>query len=108
MSDTNYCVVVTTAATSEDAKTIASALLDAKLAACIQVLDISSYYCWEGKTCNDAEKLLLIKARANLYPEIEECIVRVHTYDVPEIIQLPIEGGLQAYLTWIDDVSRTG
>ena len=54
----------------------------------------------------DNELLLLIKAKAGLYKEIEECITANHSYDIPEIIELPIRHGLEKYFSWIEDVSR--
>ncbi len=104
--DDTYCIVTTTTATQEEADIIASALLSAKLAACVQIVDIQSHYSWKDEILNEPEKLLLIKAKTDLYPEIQKHISAIHTYTVPEIVKLPIEDGLPAYLAWIDDVSR--
>jgi periplasmic divalent cation tolerance protein len=103
MSDTKYTVVITTTANREDAEIVARSLLEQKLAACVQLLPIHSFYMWEGAAKSENEVLLFIKTRANIYHEVEEAIVKVHKYKTPEIIQLPIVTGLPAYLSWISD-----
>ncbi len=101
----NYSLVVTTTATKEEARTIASALLEQKLAACVQLQEIESLYSWEGKTQNENEILLLIKAPKAKYSDIEQAIKQIHTYKTPEIILIPIENGSAEYLRWIDEVT---
>jgi periplasmic divalent cation tolerance protein len=76
------------------------------LVACIQIFSINSFYSWKGEICNDNEVILLIKCNQKHYTEIEETIVKNHTYELPEIILLPINGGLNRYLGWIDEVSK--
>ncbi|MGH7866362.1 MAG: divalent-cation tolerance protein CutA [Candidatus Dormibacteraceae bacterium] len=102
---TKYCAVITTAASKDDAKEIAKTLLEAKLAACIQLLSIDSLYTWKGELAEEAEILLLIKTRSDLYEDLEKAIRAVHKYETPEIIQLPIEHGFSEYLSWIDEVT---
>lgn len=101
-----YSVVLTTCSNLEEAKIIINALLTKKMAACIQTFPINSYYSWKGEICNDAELLLLIKCSSKHYKEIETIILNNHSYELPEIIQIPIEEGLDGYLKWIDEVSR--
>lgn len=101
-----YCVVLTTFEKREDAETMARLLLEKRLAACIQVMPITSYYEWEKKICNDDELLMLIKSRSGLYELIEKTISDNHPYDVPEIIRLPVEAGLTGYLNWISEVTE--
>lgn len=103
--ESSYAVVITTASSSEEAEKIAMALLERKLAACIQVTEIKSYYFWENKVNADPEQLLLIKCKAADYAAIESCIGEVHSYDVPEIVQLPITAGSSSYLKWITEVT---
>ena len=79
-----------------------AALLERQLAACVQVLPISSYYRWKGEINCDAEKLVLIKTRQSLYSQVEAAILETHAYETPEIIQLPVEAGSLAYLNWIN------
>jgi periplasmic divalent cation tolerance protein len=96
---------MTTCPTAEDAELLASRLLDQKLAACIQVLDITSRYTWQGKTTSEPEKLLLIKTRLSLYSKVEAAILAGHRYEVPEVTCIPIEAGSVSYLGWIADVT---
>jgi len=101
-----YSVVITTCSNDEEVRKITSALLEKKIAACIQAFPISSYYTWKGEVCNENEIALLIKCNQNHYAEIETVILKTHSYDLPEIILLPINNGLDKYLSWIDEVSR--
>lgn len=104
--DKEYCIVVTTVSTREEADAVASSLLQEKLAACIQIIDITSYYRWDEEIHNEPEKLLFIKAKEGLYSDIQNHIAAMHSYKVPEIIKLSIEDGLPSYLAWIGESSR--
>ncbi|MBI2865705.1 MAG: divalent-cation tolerance protein CutA [Chloroflexi bacterium] len=84
---------------------LCSEILDRRLGACIQILDITSWYVWQGKRETEPEKLLLIKTRADLYAEIEATLSAVHPYETPEIISVPIATGTAGYLAWIDQVT---
>ncbi len=102
-----YCVILTTCGSQEEADAIATGLVEARLAACVQQSPIHSTYRWEGKVLKDEELLLLIKTRTDLYDQIESWIKTHHSYDVPEIVLLPIETGLDEYLGWVtDETSR--
>ncbi|MHB8146685.1 MAG: divalent-cation tolerance protein CutA [Vulcanimicrobiaceae bacterium] len=101
-----YNVVITTAANAGDAETLARLLLEKKLAACVQVYPIKSYYTWKGDVKSDDEHILLVKAKAADYSTIEATIKDKSTYDVPEVVQVPITNGSSAYLAWIDEVTR--
>lgn len=101
-----YCVTLTTCGSQEQARELAARILRERLAACIQLLDIFSLYEWEDAVQQDPEVLMLIKTRTQCYPDLEQFITAHHPYEVPEIIRLPIEGGLPAYLGWIDTVTR--
>jgi len=103
--DTQYAMIVNTCPNEETAKKIANILLEKKLAACIQLFPINSFYSWKGEICNDNEIILFIKCRQSSYTAIEEAIIANHPYEVPEIIMLPVIGGFNKYLDWIDDVS---
>jgi periplasmic divalent cation tolerance protein len=100
-----YCVVITTTETKEDAKAIAKSLLEAKLAACVQLSPIDSLYTWKGEMAEESEVLLLIKTREDLFSRVEESIKSNHKYETPEIIQVPIEAGSKEYLSWINEVT---
>lgn len=88
---------------SGTAEKIAAALVEERLAACVQVLPgVRSYFRWEGKADNAAECLLLIKTTAARYPAAERRIRQLHPYELPEIIAVPISVGLPEYLRWVD------
>jgi periplasmic divalent cation tolerance protein len=107
MSETNgYCMILTTCPNMEEARELASGLIEERLAACVQFTGITSCYEWKGTVNMDSEQLMLIKAKARLYSDIEDFITRNHSYEVPEIVKIPIERGLISYLNWIDEVSR--
>jgi periplasmic divalent cation tolerance protein len=101
-------VVLITAPSQEVARVIASALLEKKLAACVNVLPgIRSYYTWKGKTQEDQEVLLFVKTRLGLFEsQLIPAVKAVHPYELPEIIALPIQAGLEGYLKWIDEETR--
>ena len=101
-----YLQLSTTAATRADAERIASAVLEARLAACGQILGpIASRYWWRGTLETSEEYLVLLKARASAYAACERAIRGVHPYENPEIIAVPIVAGSAAYLAWIDESS---
>lgn len=103
---TGYCVVLTTTASDEHAERIVDAVLEAKLAACLQLLPIKSCYVWEGRIARDNEVLMLIKAKSADYDDLAACIRAAHTYEVPEIVRLDIAAGDKPYLDWISAVTR--
>ncbi|MCL2111794.1 MAG: divalent-cation tolerance protein CutA [Clostridiales bacterium] len=96
-----FSIVMTTCGSADKARQISSALLDGGLAACVQAMPIESHYIWEGEVQNDDEVLLMIKGKTENYEGIEAEILRLHDYDLPEIIRVPIEGGLAGYLAWL-------
>jgi len=98
-----YCIILTTCPNNEEAKTLALKIVEEKLAACVQLSAITSYYRWKGKTYQEPEIRLLIKTKAGLYKKVEEFIRRHHSYEVPEIVQIPVANGSDAYLGWVDE-----
>jgi periplasmic divalent cation tolerance protein len=102
---TGYCVVTTTAPSREVAGAIADALLEQRLAACIQVFPIESVYRWQGQRTEETEYLLFIKTREALYEQVQALVRSVHPYEVPEILSLPVTAGLPDYLAWISEVT---
>jgi periplasmic divalent cation tolerance protein len=103
--DKKYAVIINTCPDEETAKKITGVLLEKKLAACIQLFPINSYYSWKGEICNDNEIILFIKCNQSFYDKIEETIIANHPYEVPEIIMLPVINGLDKYLGWIDEAN---
>ncbi len=102
-----YIQVMTTTETEEEARRIARALVERRLAGCAQVLGpITSTYRWEGKVETAQEWLCLIKSRRDLYPALEAAIRELHAYEVPEILALPVVEGEPHYLEWLGGVLR--
>lgn len=98
-----YGVVLVTAESQEQAVAIASALVKEKYAACVSLMSVHSVYTWEHEVHSDREWQLVIKTDLTYYPQLEARIGQLHSYDVPEIIALPIEAGLAPYLNWIGE-----
>jgi periplasmic divalent cation tolerance protein len=98
-----YCVILTAAGSQDEADRLAEMLVSRRLAACVQTANIASCYRWKGEVTKESERLLLIKTAAHLYRAVEAAIVENHSYEVPEIIQLPIAQGLDRYLGWIGE-----
>ena len=97
-----FLQVQTTTGSRADGEAIARALVEQRLAACVQVIGpIDSTYWWEGAVETAEEYLCLVKSNREAYPALEAAIQELHPYEVPEIIALPIEGGSRAYLSWL-------
>ncbi len=97
-------LVLSTVARAEDAERIARELVERRLAACVNVVPgVTSIYRWKGGVERDEERLLLIKTRTERLAALRETLVALHPYEVPEAIALPIEGGHQPYLDWLDE-----
>ena len=96
-------IVQTTISNEEEAKKIAKILIQDKLAACVQLKDIESLYNWDDKLCNDFETLLNIKTIKENFEKIKSKILELHSYDLPEIIQLDITNASEEYLKFIGD-----
>ena len=105
---TRVLIVLTTTPTVEDADRLARRIVEAKLAACVQVLPkMTSVYLWEGEIQTDPEHLLLIKTLEEKFDELSEFISKNHSYDVPEIVAIGAEKVSQSYLNWLQEsVSR--
>ena len=99
-----HCVIFITAGSKEEAEKISRGLVESKLAFCVSTLPkVHSTYYWEDKIHVDKEFLLIVKTRQDQYEALETWVKNNHSYEVPEIIALPIEQGLSAYLNGIDD-----
>ena len=99
--DSAYGVVLVTVASFEQGKTIAHALVEEKLAACVNIYPISSVYMWQGKVNRESEHQLTIKTDLNKFARLAKKIQELHDYEVPEIIALPIVAGSPPYLDWL-------
>lgn len=98
-----YGVVLVTAESEEQARAIASSLVKEKYAACVSVMPVHSVYTWQEEVHSDPEWQLMIKTDLNQYSRLEARIKKLHSYEVPEIIALPIQAGLTPYLNWIGE-----
>ncbi len=99
----NPTIVQTTCATKEEARKIAKSLIEAKLSACVQMYEIESFYNWKNEFCCDNETLLNIKTTKENFEKIKSKIKELHSYDLPEIIQLDITNTSEEYLKFIKD-----
>lgn len=97
-----FLVVLSTVPDHGTATGIARALVEARLAACVNVVPgLTSIYRWEGAVHEDAELLLVIKTRRALFDELARALSAAHPYEVPEIVALPLAGGGAKYLAWL-------
>ena len=97
-----YIQVVTTAGSKADAEAIARALVERRLAGCVQIIGpITSLYWWEGQIEEAEEYLCLAKTRQALFTTLEATIKSLHPYEVPEILAVPVAAGSQSYLDWL-------
>ena len=103
MEASDYCIITTTTDAKENADAITRRLLEKKLVACVQSTTIQSAYHWEGKVMQSEEILLQMKTRSSLFETIQTEIEHLHTYDVPEIIMVPMAGANLHYLQWIEE-----
>jgi periplasmic divalent cation tolerance protein len=104
-SPRSYVVVLVTCASRREASRIARSVVTRKLAACVNVLDapVHSVYRWKGKIEQGREFLLIIKSSKGRLAALRDEVERLHSYDVPEFIALPIVGGSSRYLAWLGD-----
>jgi len=105
MPERQYRVVLITCGTLAEARRIARAAVDAKLAACVNVMPnaVDSIYRWKGKVEVAREYLLVVKSIARRLPELERMVRSMHSYDVPEFLVLPVVSGSREYLGWLFD-----
>jgi len=96
-------VVLMTAGSQEEAEKIAASLVRTMLAACVNIIPgITSVYRWQDEVQRDQEWLLLAKTRRDVLDDLTRHVQALHSYDVPEVIALPIVGGSESYLRWLD------
>jgi periplasmic divalent cation tolerance protein len=99
---TDVLVVLVTTPSAEVAAGLAHALVEARLAACGNVVPgLRSIYRWEGKVQDDAEALLVLKTTRDRFEALRDEVLRRHPYAVPEVVALPVEAGSAAYLDWV-------
>ena len=107
---TDKIVVLITCGSAGEARRIARALVEKRLAACGNILEapVRSIYRWKGRVESAREYLIILKTSRNHFPQLEFEVRRLHSYDVPEIIAVPIEKGSHPYLKWISESLASG
>jgi periplasmic divalent cation tolerance protein len=98
----NARIVLTTAGSQEEAQKIAHALVDRRLAACVNIVpQVESVYRWQGKVESASEWLLVIKTQTSAFERVHNTIKELHSYDLPECLMLEVAAGSEEYLNWI-------
>jgi len=104
---TEALVVLITAPSSEEGEAIARALVEEKLAACVNVIPgMTSFYRWRGELQREGEVLLVVKSRRGLFDRLAARVRELHSYQVPEIIALPVIVGDEDYLRWLSEATQ--
>ena len=100
-------IVMVTTPSEEEAAALGKILVEQRLVACVNVIPkVKSIFQWDGKISEEEECLMILKTRKTLFKPLEKTIMAQHSYDVPEIIALPIVEGSQSYLSWVHDMTR--
>jgi periplasmic divalent cation tolerance protein len=106
---TDQIVVLSTCATQEEAEKLARILIEERLAACVNVIPrIRSYYRWKGAIESAEECLLVVKSSRELFSSIDAVLEKEHSYEVPEVLALPVVEGATNYLNWLLANLRSG
>jgi len=104
VTEARTLVVLVTAPSETAARELGRRLVDERLAACVNVVPgVTSIFVWDGKREEAAETLLLIKTRAERYPLLQQRVLELHSYSVPEVLALTVDTGAPAYLRWVQD-----
>jgi periplasmic divalent cation tolerance protein len=105
---TDKLVVLVTCGSVKEARSIARALVEARLAACVNLTagPVESIYRWKGRVDTAKEFLMIVKTSRARFPALQKMVKRLHSYEVPEIVVLPIEKGSQDYLAWLSESVR--
>ncbi len=103
MKQQNFIVVFISAKDTDEAQKIAKALVKRRQAACVNIVpEVNSHFWWKDKLASTQESLLIVKTKESLLPEVIKSVKKIHSYNLPEIIALPIVGGSPDYLDWLD------
>jgi len=98
----NYIVVLVTTVSKQEAENIVEKLLEKQLIACANITAVYSLFHWSGKTEKSEEYLIVMKSRKDLFENLSETVKALHSYEIPEIIAVPVVEGSEAYLGWLD------
>ena len=105
---TDQIVVLSTCASEQEAERLARMLVDRRLAACVSVVPgVQSFYRWQGAVQSAAEWLLIVKSSRSLFPALSSALEQEHSYEVPEVLALPVVAGSANYLNWMASNLRT-
>ncbi len=106
---TEALVVLITAASGDEAANIAKALVEGRLAACVNIVkEVRSMYRWQGRVADEKEVLMIAKTRKELFADVVRKVKELHSYSVPEIIALPVVEGFEEYLAWLGAETEKG
>jgi len=107
--ENDVILILSTASSEKEAVTIAQALVEQELAACVNVVPaIRSIYRWKGKIWNEVENMMFIKTTAGLFEEVKKTIKEFHSYELPEVLLVKIDDGEKNVLNWIGASVRGG
>lgn len=102
-----HLVVLITTGSTEEAQKIARALVEERLAACVNIVaPVQSVYRWQGEIQTDQEALLIVKTTTEAMEKLAKRVKQLHSYELPEVIALPILAGAEDYLRWIDEQTQ--
>ena len=101
------CVLLTTLANEDEAQNMSRMLIEQKFAACTQEFTVNSRFRWEGAIQSETEVVILVKTAVDRVDDAVEAIKEAHSYDLPEIIVLPVTGGLAGYMDWVRSETRS-
>ncbi|MBE5821812.1 MAG: divalent-cation tolerance protein CutA [Clostridiales bacterium] len=101
-----YCMITTTFDNKQEAENVINILLEKRLVSCCQLSNISSKYHWKGNIEIADEYIVHMKSKKVLYKEIESEILKLHSYEVPQIVMYDIQDGYKQYLEWIDNETK--
>ncbi len=108
MRSDDFCIVYITTASKAEAESIAETLVTERLAACCSIIPaVSSIYWWQGSLQREEEWMLMCKSSRNAFAALEKRTREIHSYDVPEIIMLPLAEGSKPYLQWIAETLKS-
>lgn len=98
-------IVYCTTPSLNEAKVIAEALVNSKLAACVNIIDnIKSFYLWKDKVCNDSETVMIIKTKKELFSQVQTKIKELHSYDTPCVLSIPVDNVEKKFDNWVNSV----
>jgi periplasmic divalent cation tolerance protein len=101
-----YCLIYITAEDEDEARQIGKTLVKERLAACVNIHPVKSVFRWQGKIEEEEEVAMLVKTKAELADRVIKRVKELHSYEVPDIISIPIDKGYPDYLKWIEETTR--